>query len=74
VKNGLVIIGIILIGLGVVALAYQGITYTTSEKVLEVGPLKAEVERKKTVPLPPILGALAIAGGVVVLIVAARAR
>ena len=65
------IVGIILIALGVVALAYQGITYTTREKVLELGPLKAEVEKEKTVPLPPILGVVAIAGGVVLIIVGA---
>jgi len=66
------IVGIVLIALGVVALVYQGFTYTTKEKVLELGPLKAEVEREKTVPVPPILGVLAIAGGVVLVIVGAR--
>ncbi len=66
------IVGIILIALGVVALVYQGFTYTTREKVIDLGPLKAEVEREKTVPLPPILGVLAIAGGVVLIIVGAR--
>jgi len=68
----LTIVGIVLIALGVVALVYQGFTYTTKEKVLELGPLKAEVEREKTVPVPPILGVLAIAGGVVLVIVGAR--
>jgi uncharacterized membrane protein len=66
------IVGIVLIALGVVAPVYQGFTYTTKEKVLELGPLKAEVEREKTVPVPPILGVLAIAGGVVLVIVGAR--
>jgi uncharacterized membrane protein len=68
----LTIVGIVLIALGVVALVYQGFTYTTKEKVLELGPLKAEVEREKTVPVPPLLGVLAIAGGVVLVIVGAR--
>jgi uncharacterized membrane protein len=68
----LTIAGIVLIALGVVALVYQGFSYTTKEKVLELGPLKAEVEREKTVPVPPILGVLAIAGGVVLVIVGAR--
>jgi hypothetical protein len=65
----LTMVGIVLIVLGVLALAYQGITYTTKEKVIELGPLKAEVAKEKTIPLPPILGALALAGGVILLVV-----
>jgi hypothetical protein len=71
-KNGLLVIAIILIAIGVVSLAYQGITYTTREKVLEVGPIKATAEKEKTIPLPPILGGLALAGGVALLVVGAR--
>jgi len=59
-----------LIVLGVLALAYQGITYTTREKIVDLGPLKASVDKQKTIPLPPILGAVALAGGVVLLVVA----
>ena len=59
------IIGIALIILGLVALAYEGITYTTQEKVIDLGPLKATVEKKETIPLPPLLGGLALAGGIV---------
>ena len=66
------LIGIALIIVGVLALAYQGITYTTREKVIDIGPLKASVDKEKTIPLPPILGALALAGGVVLVIVGAR--
>ena len=66
------LIGICLIILGVLALAYQGITYTTREKIIDLGPLKASVDKEKTIPLPPILGALALAGGVVLVIVGAR--
>lgn len=62
--------------LGVLALAYQGFTYTTHEnkKVIDLGPLQvdAKVEREKTVPLPPILGVAALAGGVVLLVMAGR--
>ncbi len=65
------LLGIILIVLGVLALAYQGITYTTHKKVLDIGPLQATEEQHKTVPLPPILGALVLTGGVV-LVVAGR--
>jgi uncharacterized membrane protein YidH (DUF202 family) len=66
------LIGVGLIILGVLALAYQGITYTTREKVIDLGPLKASVDKEKTIPLPPIIGALALAGGVVLVIVGAR--
>ena len=70
--KALTIVGIILIALGVVALAYQGISYTTTEKVVDIGPLKVEAQKEKTIPLPPILGGVAIAAGVVLLIVGAR--
>jgi uncharacterized membrane protein HdeD (DUF308 family) len=70
------VIGIILIVLGVVALAYQGITYTTREekKVLDVGPIEATatVEREKTFPLPPILGIAALAGGIALVVVGSK--
>jgi hypothetical protein len=66
------ILGIALIVLGVVSLAYQGITYTTQEKVIDLGPLKATVEKKETIPLPPLLGGLSLVGGIVLLIVGAR--
>ena len=71
-KSGLLVMAVILIAIGVVSLAYQGITYTTREKVLEVGPIKATAETKKTLPLPPILGGLSLAGGVVLLVAATR--
>ncbi len=66
------IIGIALLVLGIISLAYQGITYTTSEKVLEIGPIKATKETTKTIPLPPILGGAALIAGIVLLIAAAR--
>jgi hypothetical protein len=68
------IAGIILIVLGVAALAYQGVTYTTRETVLDIGPVQATAERQKTVPLPPVLGIAAVAGGVGLLIVGMRKR
>jgi hypothetical protein len=66
------VVAIVLIVLGVVALAYQGITYTKTEKVLEVGPITATKDTKKTIPLPPVLGGVALACGVVLLIASAR--
>jgi hypothetical protein len=56
--------GIVLIVLGVLALAYQGFTYTTRETVIDIGPIKATADRERTFPLPPIIGIVAIAGGV----------
>lgn len=70
--SGLRIVAIALIVLGVIALAYQGITYTKREKVLEVGPLTATKESKETIPLPPIVGAVALVGGVALLVASAR--
>jgi len=71
-KTPVGLIGIALIALGLIALVYQGISYTTSEKVVDLGPLKITVEKDKTIPLPPILGGLALAGGIVLVVVAAR--
>jgi uncharacterized membrane protein HdeD (DUF308 family) len=65
----IMLLGVALIILGVLALAYQGITYTTREKVIDLGPLKASVDKQKTIPLPPILGAVALAAGVILVVV-----
>ncbi len=56
--------GIVLIVLGVLALAYQGIRYTTHEKLIDIGPLKVTASEKKTIPLPPIVGGVAIVAGI----------
>ncbi|OPX97763.1 MAG: hypothetical protein A4E62_00681 [Syntrophorhabdus sp. PtaU1.Bin002] len=63
-----IIIAIILIALGIAALAYQGITYTTREKVVDLGPIKVTAEKTKTIPLPPIVGTVALVGGIVLLV------
>lgn len=65
--NSRMIVAIILIALGVVAFAYQGITYTTREKAVDLGPLQVTTEKTKTIPLPPIVGAVALVGGIVLL-------
>jgi len=65
----IMLLGVALIVIGVLALAYQGITSTTREKVIDLGPLQASVDKKKTIPLPPILGALALAAGVILVVV-----
>jgi len=66
------LVGIVLIIIGIVALAYQGITYTTKDKVVDLGPLKVEAKHEKTIPLPPIVGVAALIGGVVLVAVSAR--
>ena len=60
--------GIILIVIGIVAFAYQGITYTTREKVVDIGPIQMTAEKTKTLPLPPIVGGIALVGGIVLLV------
>jgi hypothetical protein len=70
--NTLKMVGIILIVLGIVALVFQGITYTKREKVIDLGPIEATAEQKKTIPLPPVLGAIALVGGIVLLVVGGK--
>jgi drug/metabolite transporter (DMT)-like permease len=65
-------VGIVLIVLGVLVLAYQGINYTRQKKVLDVGSVHITTETHERLPLSPILGRLALAGGVVLLVVGAR--
>jgi len=62
------LIGIILIVIGIVALAYQGITYTTREKVVDLGPIQVTADKTRTLPLPPIVGGIALVGGIVLLV------
>jgi hypothetical protein len=68
----LALIGLLLIVVGLVGLAYQGITYTSRETVIDIGPLHATADRQKTLPLPPVVGIAAVAGGVVLLIAGMR--
>lgn len=60
-------VGVILIVLGIIGLAYGGFTYTTKEKVLDVGPIEATRDKTHSVPLPPIAGAVALVGGLAIL-------
>jgi uncharacterized membrane protein len=66
------IVGIILIAIGIIALAYGGFTYTKREKVIDAGPLQVSADKEKTVPFPPILGGICLVGGVVLVIVGSR--
>jgi uncharacterized membrane protein len=68
------LIGILLVVLGALALAYQGITYTHREKVLDIGPIHATKDTEEQIPLPPVLGGLALVGGIVLLVTGARQK
>ncbi len=70
--KSLILVGIVLVILGVVALCYHGITYTTREKVLQIGPLEATKKTEKTIPLPPLLGGVALAAGIVLIVLGAK--
>jgi hypothetical protein len=68
------IVGGLLLMLGLVALVYQGITYTSRDTVLDIGPLHATADRQKTLPLSPVLGLAAVGAGVALLIAGVRKR
>jgi hypothetical protein len=64
--------GIVLIVLGVMALSYSGISYTTRDKKIDIGPIKVTEEKQHTMPIPPVLGGVALAGGIGLLIFGKR--
>jgi hypothetical protein len=68
------IVGLALIALGLVALFYQGIPYTSRETVLDIGPIHATADQEKTFSLPPVLGILAVVGGAAMLVTDARRK
>ncbi len=65
--SGRMMLGVALIAIGVIALVYQGFTYTTQKKVLDIGPIQATKEEHHSVPVPPILGVIALISGVAVI-------
>jgi len=73
-KSTMMIIGVILVVLGVVGLMWQKISVTTKETVVDAGPIKITADREKEVPVPPILGGVALAGGVGLLVMSAKKR
>jgi hypothetical protein len=66
------IVGILLVVLGALALAYQGITYTHRENIVDIGPIHATADKQEEIPLPPVLGGLALLAGVGLLVAGAR--
>ena len=63
-----ILLAVILIVIGVTALGYQGISYTTREKVVDIGPLTMTADKTRTIPLPPIIGVIALVGGIALLV------
>jgi uncharacterized membrane protein YidH (DUF202 family) len=61
-------LGIVLVVLGILALAYQGIQYTSREKIIDLGPLQVSADTKKNIPLPPIIGGVALVAGIVLIL------
>jgi uncharacterized membrane protein len=70
--NPITLVGIALIVLGIVAFAYQGITYTSREKIIDIGPFQATADTQKTIPFSPLVGGLALVGGIVLVVVGAK--
>lgn len=68
-KSIVSIVGIALIIFGVVGLGYQGFTYTKQEKIAEIGELKITADTEKTIHFPPLLGGLALAAGIILVVV-----
>jgi hypothetical protein len=68
----IMIVGIVLAVLGVFVLVSQGITYTKTEKVIDLGPIEATAKRQKTIPIPPLLGGVVLAAGIVCVVAGAK--
>lgn len=63
------LIAFVLLAVGIIALIYQGITYTTREKVVDLGPIEVTAEKTKTIPLRPVVGLIALAAGALLLVI-----
>jgi UDP-N-acetylmuramyl pentapeptide phosphotransferase/UDP-N-acetylglucosamine-1-phosphate transferase len=66
------VIAVLLIVLGLVALAYGGITMTTRDKIVDLGPVEVTQEEEHRLPLPPIMGGVAVAAGIILLVAGAK--
>ena len=68
----IILLGIALVVFGIIAIGYHRMTYTTEEKILQIGPIEATKKTEKTIPLPPVLGGAALAGGIILIIVGVK--
>ena len=62
------VIATLLIVLGIFAFAYQGFTFTTTEKAIDLGPIQVTTEKTHSFPLPPVVGGIALVGGIMLLV------
>lgn len=69
-----IVVGILLIVLGIISLAYQGISHTREQKIVDLGAIQATEKTQERIPLPPILGAIAVVGGVALVVVGSRRK
>jgi hypothetical protein len=72
--KSITMLGILLAVLGVLALVYQGFSYTRQEKIVDIGPIHATADKQEHVPLPPIVGGLALVSGAILLIMGAKQK
>jgi hypothetical protein len=72
--KAITLVGILLTAIGVISLIYQGVTFTTREKVVQFGPIEAYKEKSKSISVPPLVGVLAIAGGIVLIVAGVRKK
>ena len=68
------LIGVVLIVVGVLALAFGGVSYTTRERVVDIGPLKVDADKQHSLPVAPIAGVAALVGGIALVVVGAKSR
>ena len=68
------VVGIVLIVLGIFALVYQGLPYNSQKDVIHVGPMQTSIETRKTLPVPPLVGGLVLAGGIVLVVMSLRKK
>jgi hypothetical protein len=68
------VVGITLIVLGLAGVVYGGITWTSKEKVVDLGPLQVSQEKKQSLPLPPVAGAVCLVAGTALVLVKGRPR
>ena len=71
-KTPLTTLGIVLAVLGAAALVWQGFSYTQRETLINIGSVKVTADTRKTLQLPPILGGVALAGGIALIVMGAR--
>ncbi len=68
------VVGIVLIVLGILALVYQGIPYNSEKDVVRVGPMQTTIEARKTLAIPPVVGGLVLAGGIVLVVIGLKKK